>query len=157
VSFHLAAPPYNFSSTLLGALFLTYLVGAAISPATGRAILTIGRRPLLIGVIALWALGALLTLAPPVSAIVGGLVLCAACGMLCQTISTGYVAMVAKLGRSSAVGLYVTFFYVGGSMGALLPGLAWERGGWPATIVMVVVMCAAMAAIAALAYRDATA
>ena len=26
VSFHLAAPPYLFSPTLLGALFLTYLV-----------------------------------------------------------------------------------------------------------------------------------
>ena len=52
--------------------------------------------------------------------------LCAACGMLCQTISTGYVTAIAKEGRSSAVGLYVTAFYVGGSMGAFLPGLAWE-------------------------------
>jgi YNFM family putative membrane transporter len=157
VSFHLAAPPYNFSSTLLGAIFVTYLVGAAISPLTGRAIVRVGRRRLIIGVIGLWALGAVLTLAPPVSAIVGGLVICAACGMLCQTISTGYVAAIAKQGRSSAVGLYVTSFYVGGSMGALLPGLGWERGGWPATIAMVVSMCAAMAAIAALAYRNATA
>src|SRR5215470_7176218 len=59
--------------------------------------------------------------------------------------------------RSSAVGLYVTSFYIGGSMGAFLPGLAWERGGWPAAIAMVVAMLAIMAVIAALAYRDATA
>ena len=51
----------------------------------------------------------------------------------------------------------MTWFYIGGSMGAWLPGLAWERGGWPATIAMVVIMCAAMAAIAALAYRETTA
>ena len=44
-----------------------------------------------------------------------------------------------------------------GSMGAFLPGLAWERGGWPAAIAMVVAMLAIMAVIAALAYRDATA
>jgi YNFM family putative membrane transporter len=157
VGFHLAAPPYRFSSTLLGAIFATYLAGAAISPLTGRAILAFGRRRLLLGVIALWATGVLLTLAPPVSAIVGGLVVCAACGMLCQTISTGYVAAIAKEGRSSAVGLYVTSFYIGGSMGALLPGLAWEKGGWPATIGMSVAMCAAMGLIAALAYRDASA
>ena len=157
VSFHLAAAPYNFSSTMLGAIFVTYLVGTAISPLTGRAILAFGRRRLIIAVIGLWALGAVVTLAPPVSVIVGGLVLCAACGMLCQTISTGYVATIAKEGRSSAVGLYVTWFYIGGSMGAWLPGLAWERGGWPATIAMVVIMCAAMAAIAALAYRETTA
>ena len=77
-------------------------------------------------------------LAPPVAAIVVGLILCAACGMLCQTIATGYVTAIAKDGRSSAVGLYVTSFYVGGSMGAFLPGLAWNAGGWPACIAMVV-------------------
>jgi hypothetical protein len=38
-------------------------------------------------------------------------------------------------------------------MGAFLPGLVWERGGWPATITLVVTMLAAMALIAALAYR----
>jgi MFS transporter, YNFM family, putative membrane transport protein len=89
--------------------------------------------------------------------IVVGLILCAACGMLAQTISTGYVAATAKEGRSSAVGLYVTAFYIGGSVGAFLPGLAWDAGGWPACVAMIVVMCALMALIAALAYRGASA
>ena len=77
--------------------------------------------------------------------------------MLCQTIATGYVIAIARDGRSSAVGLYVTAFYIGGGMGALLPGLAWDAGGWPACVAMVVAMCAIMAMIAALAYRGATA
>jgi YNFM family putative membrane transporter len=157
VSFHLAAPPYNFSSTLLGAIFVTYLVGTVVSPMTGRMIARLGRRSFTLAIIAAWALGAVLMLAPPVAAIVAGLVLCAACGMVCQTINTGYVTMIAKEGRSSAVGLYVTSFYVGGSMGAFLPGLAWNSGGWPACIAMVVAMLAAMALIAALAYRRASA
>ena len=157
VSFHLAAPPYDFSSTLLGAIFVTYLVGTIVAPMTGWMVARLGRRWFILTVIAAWAAGALLMLAPPVAAIVAGLILCAACGMLCQTIATGYVTAIAKDGRSSAVGLYVTSFYVGGSMGALLPGLAWNAGGWPACIAMVVVMLAAMALIAALAYRGATA
>jgi YNFM family putative membrane transporter len=157
VSFHLAAPPYDFSSTLLGAIFVTYLVGTIIAPMTGWMVARLGRRWFILTVIAAWAAGALLMLAPPVAAIVAGLILCAACGMLCQTIATGYVTAIAKDGRSSAVGLYVTSFYVGGSMGALLPGLAWNAGGWPACIAMVVAMLAAMALIAALAYRSATA
>ena len=157
VSFHLAAPPYHFSSTLLGAIFVTYLVGTLVAPMAGWAIARLGRRAFTLAVIAAWAFGAMLLLAPPVTAIIAGLVLCAACGMLCQTISTGYVAAIAKEGRSSAVGLYVTSFYVGGSMGALLPGLAWNAGGWPAAIALVVVMLAAMALIAALAYGRATA
>jgi predicted MFS family arabinose efflux permease len=156
VSFHLAAPPYNFSSTLLGTVFMTYLVGAIVSPMTGWAIRQLGRRPFILAVIAAWAVGALLMLAAPIAAIIAGLVLCAACGMLAQTISTGYVTASAKAGRSSAVGLYVTAFYIGGSMGAFLPGLAWNSAGWPAAVAMVVAMLAAMALIAALAYRGTT-
>ena len=77
--------------------------------------------------------------------------------MLAQTISTSYVAMISKEGRSSAVGLYVTCFYAGESVGAFLPGLAWDAGGWPACLAMVVAMLALMVLIAALAYRPATA
>ncbi|HEY6992676.1 MAG TPA: MFS transporter [Xanthobacteraceae bacterium] len=157
VSFHLAAPPYNFSSTLLGAIFVTYLAGTAIAPATGWMMGRLGRRRFILAVLAAWACGALLTLAPPVAAILAGLVLCAVCGMLCQTISTGYVTASAQAGRSSAVGLYVTAFYIGGSMGAFLPGLAWEQAGWAGAIVMVLAVLAAMAVVATLAYRGAAA
>jgi predicted MFS family arabinose efflux permease len=157
VSFHLAEAPYHFSSTLLGAIFVTYLAGTVIAPMTGWMMARLGRRSFILAVIAAWMGGAALMLASPVPAIITGLTFCAGCGMLCQTIATGYVTEIAKEGRSSAVGLYVTAFYIGGSMGAFLPGLAWERGGWPAAIAMVLAMLAAMAVIATLAYRDATA
>jgi YNFM family putative membrane transporter len=153
VNFHLAAPPYSFSPTLLGAIFVTYLAGSATAPLIGWAVVRFGRRPFILGVLGAWACGALLLLAQPISAIIIGLLLCAVCGMLCQAISTGYVTAIAKEGRSSAVGLYVTAFYVGGSMGALLPGLAWNAAGWPACVAMALAMLAIMTAIAALAYR----
>jgi predicted MFS family arabinose efflux permease len=133
VSFHLAAPPFNFSSALLGAVFVTYLAGAAISPMAGRMLARLGRLPFMLAVTGVWAGGCLLTLVPSVTVIVAGLILCAACGMLCQTVATSYVTVTAREGRSSAVGLYVTCFYAGGSAGAFLPGLAWDRGaGRPA-------------------------
>ncbi len=157
VSFHLAAPPYDFSSTLLGAIFVTYLAGTAMVPATGWMMARLGRRRFTLAVLAAWACGALFMLAPPLAAILVGLTLCAACGMLCQTIATGYVTASAREGRSSAVGLYVTAFYVGGSMGAFLPGLAWEEAGWAGAVAMVLVMLAVMAVVAALAYRGAAA
>ena len=156
VSFHLAAPPYHFSSTLLGLIFVTYLCGTVIAPMTGWVMARLGRRRFLLAVIAAWAGGALLMLLAPIAAIIAGLMFCAGCGMLCQTISTGYVTEIAREGRSSAVGLYVTSFYAGGSMGAFLPGLAWDWGGWPAAIAMVLAMLAAMALIATVAYRGAT-
>jgi MFS transporter, YNFM family, putative membrane transport protein len=153
VNFHLAAPPYSFSPTLLGTIFVTYLAGSATAPLIGWAVARFGRRPFILGVLGAWACGALLLLAQPIAAIVIGLLLCAVCGMLCQAISTGYVTAIAKEGRSSAVGLYVTAFYVGGSMGALLPGLAWSTAGWPACVAMALTMLAIMTAIATLAYR----
>jgi YNFM family putative membrane transporter len=122
VSFHLAAPPFDFSSTLLGAIFTTYLAGAAIAPMTGWMIAKLGRRGFMLAVTAVWGCGCVLTLVPSIAAIIAGLVLCAACGMLCQTISTSYVATVANEGRSSAVGLYVMSFYIGGSMGRISAG-----------------------------------
>jgi MFS transporter, YNFM family, putative membrane transport protein len=153
VSFHLAAPPYLFSSTLLGALFFTYLASTPIVPWVGRAIVLFGRRPFVLGVIALWIVGVLLLLAPPVSVIMTGLTLCAVCGMVCQAVSTGYVTLTAKEGRSSAVGLYATSYYVGGSAGAFLGGLAWTFSGWGGCVAAIVVMQVIIATIVAIMWR----
>src|SRR5215831_18858575 len=59
VNFHLAAPPYRFSPTLLGALFVTYLVSSPIVPWVGRAVALFGRRRFVLGIIVLWVVGAL--------------------------------------------------------------------------------------------------
>jgi predicted MFS family arabinose efflux permease len=88
-----------------------------------------------------------LTLAPSLPLSVAGLALCAGCGLICQAISTGYVTVTAKAGRSSAVGLYVTSFYIGGSFGAVLGGLAWNFGGWSACVGLVAAMLVVLAAI----------
>jgi YNFM family putative membrane transporter len=152
VSFHLAAPPYGFSSTMLGALFFTYLGGTLVAPWTGRLIARFGRRNFVLGLIAIWIGGAVLLLAPQVAVIVLGLLVCATCGMLCQTVSTGFITMIAKDGRSSAVGLYVTCFYAGGSVGAFLPGLTWASAGWPGAVAMLIVMQIVMACIVGFAW-----
>jgi len=155
ISFRLAAPPYNFSATLLGAIFLTYLVGSVSTPWTGWVIGRFGRRQFMIGTIALWICGIALTLAAPIWAIVGGLTLCAGCGLMCQSVSTGYVTITAQAGRSSAVGLYVSSFYIGGSFGAALGGVAWTLAGWPACVALVAAMLIIMATIVALAWSRA--
>jgi YNFM family putative membrane transporter len=147
VSFHLAAPPYNFSPTLLGALFFTYLIGTLCAPMTGRAVMRFGRRGFMIAVTAVWAVGLALLLAPQVSVIVLGLSLCAGCGMLCQATSTGYVTASAHEGRSSAIGLYVSCFYVGGSVGGYLAGIVWSQAGWPAVVALSGAMLAVMGTI----------
>jgi predicted MFS family arabinose efflux permease len=157
VNFHLAGAPYFFSPSMLGLIFLTYLVGSATVPSIGRAVAAFGRRRFVLGVLAGWAAGAALLLTPAVWSMLLGLTLCAMCGMMCQGVSAGAVTATAKDGRSSAVGLYMTVFYVGGSAGASLPGLAWALGGWPATVGMVLAVIVLMAAVVVAFWRDATA
>ncbi len=147
ISFYLAAAPYNLSASWLGAIFVVYLTGSVLTPLTGWAVGRFGRRRFTVRVIVLWIGGIALTLAPSLPLIILGLAISAGCGLICQAISTGYVAITAKVGRSSAVGLYVTCFYGGGSFGAACGGLAWTIGGWPACVALVAVMLVIMGCI----------
>jgi len=79
----------------------------------------------------------------------GVVLVVAACGFFGQAIATTYVAVTAREGTSSAVGLYVTSFYVGGAVGAYAGGIAWGSGAWPACVGLVLGMLAVMTLIVA--------
>ncbi len=152
VSFHLAAPPFLRSAAFIGSIFVVYLAGAAAATMTGRMIGRFGRRRFVLCVVAAWACGVLLMLVPSVPVIVLALAIASTCGVLTQASSTSYVAITAEDGTSSAVGLYVTSFYVGGTFGGWLAGLAYEAAGWPATIALTLGMLAIMATVVATAW-----
>jgi YNFM family putative membrane transporter len=132
----------------------TIPIGSVLSPWIGWAVGRFGRRPFMVGVIAVWLAGIALTLAPSLPLIVAGLALGAGCGLICQAVSTGYVTVTAKAGRSSAVGLYVTGFYLGGSFGAAVGAIAWTLGGWPTCVALVAAMLVIMAAIVIFAWSE---
>lgn len=140
VNFRLAAPPFNLSTAALGSIFVTYLLSAVVTPWVGHAVQRLGRRRVAFVTVAIWVVGLLLTLAPSLPVIIVGLALAAACGTTYQTMSTSFVAQTAGEGRSAAVGLYVTSFYLGGSVGGVLPGLTWAWAGWPGAVAMVLVI-----------------
>jgi MFS transporter, YNFM family, putative membrane transport protein len=153
LSFHLAAPPFNRSPAFLGSIFIVYLFGSVAALYLGRAIAWLGRRMFVLCVLGVWAAGMLLSLIPSVTAVVLSLVVASTCGILTQASSTSFVAMTAKTGTSAAVGLYVTSFYIGGTFGGWLPGLAYEAGGWPYSLALVLGMLAIMASIVASTWK----
>src|SRR5262249_7688748 len=136
VSFYLAAPPFNLSPTLIGTLFVTYLAGVAVTPLSGRLVARFRPPPLAIGLIAVLIAGLMLSVIPAIPLIVAALVVCGGAGFLCQSLSTSFVTLTARTGASSAVGVYVSFYYVGGSAGSVLPGLAWNAAGWPGCVAL---------------------
>ena len=154
MSFHLAGPPFDRSAAFIGAVFVVYLAGAAAATLTGRMIAALGRRRFVLWVLAAWAAGILLMLVPSVPVIVLALAIASVCGVLTQAASTSFVAITAQGGTSSAVGLYVTSFYVGGTFGGWLAGLAYEAAGWPATLALVLGMLAIQATIVATTWKQ---
>ncbi len=154
LSFHLSDPPFNATPAFLGSIFVVYLFGSAFALWLGPVIAWLGRRTFILGVLALWAIGILITLSSSLVVIVIGLIIVSTCGILTQATSNSFVATTAKEGTSSAVGLYVTCFYIGGTFGGWLPGVAYEWAGWPAALSLVVVMIAIQAAIVAVAWKN---
>lgn len=154
VNFHLAAAPFNLSAAALGTIFIVYLVGVMTTPLAGRLVRRFGRRRLVIGVLALWICGLLLTLIGNLWIIIAGLAIGAGCGFIVQTAATASVAVSAQRARSSAVGLYVTCYYVGGSLGAVLPGYVWNRAGWPGCVAIVAAMLLLLAAVVLRFWRE---
>lgn len=148
ITFHLAAAPYNLGPAGQGMLFFVYLLGIVITPSSGALIARIGHRAALPLAISFSAAGVLLTLAGPLWLVILGLALCSAGVFVCQAAASGYVGLAADRARSSASGLYVTFYYLGGSAGAVLPGSLWASSGWTGCVLLVLAVQVAAGAIA---------
>jgi predicted MFS family arabinose efflux permease len=102
----------------------------------------------------LTAAGLALTLLAPLPFIVLGVLLCT-CGIFAQqTVATGYTGIAARSAKSSAVGLYVTSYYIGGSCGGILPAVAWRDYGWNGCAALTLAVQLAMLGAAWVLYRQ---
>jgi len=152
VAFHLAAPPYSLSASLLGSIFVVYLIGAAVTPIAGRRIDRSsgreGHKKMMVFAAFLGAAGALVTLVPNVWAVVAGLAACCSGVFISQAAATSFVGVAAKYNRALALGLYVSFYYAGGSLGGTAPGWLWQAFGWPGCVALVVAVQMVIAGVA---------
>jgi MFS family permease len=148
VNFYLAAPPFSLGTVALGSIFFVYLLGVVVTPIAGKWIGRVGYRIALAVASVTACSGVLLTLVPKLWLIIIGLAICSAGVFVCQSAAKSYVGIVAGRARSSAAGLYVACFYIGGSVGAILPGFVWSFGGWHACVALIVTIQLLSAAIA---------
>lgn len=153
VNFLLAAPPYDLSTAALGAVFVVYLSGAAASPLAGRLSGRIGARAVMGLGGGLAVAGLLVTLATPLPVIIAGLAMTCTGIFITQSVATGYVAATGAAARSAAVGLYVSAYYLGGSVGAVVPGLAWHAAGWPGVAALTIAVQGLIVALALIFWR----
>ena len=157
VNFHLAAAPYMLSAAQLGMIFLVYPIGAAVTPASGFLIRRFGRRQAVVLAVGTGGVGLVATLQPSLPMIIAGLALVVTGVFIVQAAAMGFVGQAAQSDKATAVGLYVWIYYVGGSVGAVLPGLVvWPSAGWPGCVALVMATLAAAAGLAWWAWRDAS-
>jgi predicted MFS family arabinose efflux permease len=144
INFRLAAAPYRLGPAALGGIFVVYLGGVIMSPLAARLANAFGRRRVMLFAAPALAVGLGLTLLAPIWAIGLGLLLVASGLFIQQTLATAFIGVAAREAKSTAVGLYVTFYYVGGSAGGLVPAGIWHAYGWPGCVAVVCAMQAVM-------------
>jgi MFS transporter, YNFM family, putative membrane transport protein len=137
VSFYLADKPFNLGPAALASIFAVYLIGAMITPFAGPIIDRIGHRKALMAAVGMSAIGMSLTLIHSVVLVIAGLTLEASGVFICQATASSHVGKAALKAKSSASGLYVSFYYLGGFMGSVLPGIFWLRAGWPGCVAII--------------------
>jgi MFS family permease len=133
-NFYLARPPFNLTPAELGSIFFVYLLGCVVTPLAGRFLDRHGFRRTAWLSLGMCLGGLLLTLAHSLPAVIAGLAIFSSGIFVSQSAATVLMGQVAGHARSAAAGLYVTFYYTGGSAGTVLTAWFWLKGGWPACV-----------------------
>jgi YNFM family putative membrane transporter len=132
--FRLAAPPYALPTGVISSVYLVYAAGAVSSRAAGRLTGRFSPRGLIAVGLAVEAAGMALTLARPLALVIAGLVVLVIGTFVAQAVAPAFVNATAETAKGGASALYLTSYYVGGTLGSVLPGLAWQAAGWSGVV-----------------------
>ncbi len=133
--FHLEAPPFSFSQTAIGLVYLVYIAGIVSSPLSSLLAARLSQRSVMVLGLSVVLLGNFGTLLDrPLALIVALTVLCFG-NFAAQGAATAFVATQAEHHRGGASSLYLFFYYVGGGLGAFVPGLLLSRFGWSGVLL----------------------
>ncbi|HEY4009052.1 MAG TPA: MFS transporter [Acidobacteriaceae bacterium] len=138
VTFYLAANPFLLSTSELSWLFAVYLVGLVATLGVGRILTRIGLRNGMLLAVSLGIGGILITLIPSLPVVGLGLAAASSGVFIAQTCANSFIRDAAPMGgRVSAAGMYICSYYIGGTVGGMLPGLVWRAAGWPGCVALI--------------------
>lgn len=149
VGFVLARAPFALSMNALGLVFLVFAPSLVTTPLAGRAAARIGARPALVLSLLLAVAALPLLRAATLPPMLAGLALVEIGTFFAQAVATGLVGRFAVHDKAAASGLYLSFYYCGGLVGAGMVGMLFDRAGWDAALIAVGVALAIAAAIGA--------
>jgi len=130
VSFRLLAPPYRLSQTVVGLIFLFYIVGSFSSTWFGQLAGRLARRRVFWIPIAVLLAGVVLTAAAPLMLVVLGIGVVTVGYFGAHSVASSWVSRRGRKARAQAAAFYLFFLYVGSSVLGSAGGIAWSRAGW---------------------------
>lgn len=154
-NFYLAGAPFGLNSAQLGSIFFVYLLGVVITPQAGRFLDRFGFRHTTLLYCAMMIGGLLLTLVRSLPLVIVGLAIFSSGMFVAQAAATVQTGVIAGRARSSAAGLYVTFYYLGGTVGATITDWFWHWKGWPGCVVLLGCISLASLGLARMSVREA--
>ncbi|UVE68911.1 MFS transporter [Burkholderia pyrrocinia] len=140
--FRLTATPFNLSSTECGLIFGAYLFGMVSSSSAGALADRLGRAPVLVSGILVFAAGLALTLSHSLVAIVVGIVLVTIGFFVAHAVASGWVGHLAGSAKGHAASLYLLAYYLGSSVLGSVGGSFWQHGAWASVAAYVAVLLA---------------
>jgi YNFM family putative membrane transporter len=132
--YYLTAPPFNLSTATVSSFYFAYVAGVITSLLVPRFSGRIRERSLMAIGLLVAAAGVAGTLLPSVPTIAASLVVICVGMFLVQATAPAFVNVNAASAKGAAGALYVTFYYLGASLGSYLPGLAFQRWAWPGVV-----------------------
>jgi YNFM family putative membrane transporter len=136
---YLSQSPFDLGPAALGTVYMVFLLALVVIPVAGRLSKSRPQSELLTGAAVLGVTGSALTLLPSLWCIVLGLALSSTGVFLAQAAANAFTAATAGNNKAGAVGLYLTCYYLGGSFGAIVPAMIWERWGWAGCVALIIV------------------
>jgi YNFM family putative membrane transporter len=150
ITFYLADTPFHLSTQQLSYLFAVYLVGLAATLIAGTFLARFGLRHGILAAITLCISGVAITLFHSLVIIALGLAACSSGVFIAQTCANSFLRDASPpSSRVSAVGLYICSYYIGGTFGGILPGVAYRLAHWPGCVALT---CAILCLAGGLAY-----
>lgn len=140
VSYLLMGPPYHFSQTLVGFIFVVYLTGTLSSTLMGRLSDSMGRSQAMRMAIAMALAGCLMTLLVPVAVKIAGLAVFTFGFFGAHSVASGWVGQLAPALKAQASSLYLLFYYAGSSIAGAVGGVFWSAYGWHGVVGMITVL-----------------
>ncbi|WP_131196198.1 MFS transporter [Lichenihabitans psoromatis] len=149
IGYRLMAPPYGFSQTTVGLIFLLSLVGIVSSAWVGDLAGRLGRGRVFWVFVAIMLGGMGLTLFDHLAAILVGLAIVTFAFYAAHSVASSWVGVRAKHAKAQASSLYLFSYYSGSSVIGSLGGLAWQHDGWLGVVLLgsIVLMIALAAAL----------